>query len=100
MSDNGNPNDPMWQPREYGPARRSYGSGWGWLAGAVVVLALLAIVFGVSHGPTKTAMNESRPTAGNLAIPAPAARDANPARPGLTPPASTPAQTSPAAPAQ
>jgi hypothetical protein len=95
MSENGNP---MWQPGEYGPARRSYGSRWGWLAGALVVLALIAIVFGVSHGPTKTAMNEPRPTAGNLAIPAPAPQDANPAR--LTPPASNPAQTSPAAPAQ
>ena len=76
-----------------------YGSGWGWLAGAIVIVVLLAIVFGAGHGPTRTAMNENRPTAGNMAQP-PAATPANPALPGLTPPPANPAQTSPAAPAQ
>jgi hypothetical protein len=99
MSDYRNPNDPMWQGEEYEPAGRSYGSGWGWLAGAVVVVALIAIVFGAGHGPTRTAMNENRPTAGNLAAP-PAPTPVNPALPGLTPPPANPAQTSPATPAQ
>ena len=86
MSDFRNPNDPMWQGGDYRPAGRSYGSGWGWLAGAVVVIVLIAIVFGAGHGPTRTAMNQNRPTAGNLAAPpAPAPRAANPASPGLTP---------------
>ena len=64
MSDYRNPNDPMWQGGEYEPTGRSYGAGWGWLAGAVVVVILIAIVFGAGHGPTRTAMNENRPTAG------------------------------------
>ena len=42
MSDYRNPNDPMWQGGEYEPAGRSYGSGWGWLAGAVVIDVLRA----------------------------------------------------------
>ncbi|MGC1359442.1 MAG: hypothetical protein WA851_27315 [Xanthobacteraceae bacterium] len=96
MSDYRNPNDPMWQGGEYEPAGRSYGSGWGWLAGAVVIVVLIAIVFGAGHGPTRTAMNENRPPAGHMAPP-PAP---TPALPGLTPPPANPAQTSPAAPAQ
>ena len=52
MSDYRNPNDPMWQGGEYEPTGRSYGAGWGWLAGAVVVVILIAIVFGAGHGPT------------------------------------------------
>ena len=97
MSDYRNPNDPMWQGREYEPAGRSYGSGWAWVAGAAVVIVLIAIVFGAGHGPTRTAFNENRPTAGNLAAPPAVAPHAlNPANPGLTPPPANPAPTSPA----
>jgi hypothetical protein len=98
MSDYRNPNDPMWQGGDYEPAGRSYGSGWGWVAGAVVVVVLIAIVFGAGHGPTRTALNENRPTAGNLAAPPPAPRAVNPASPGLTPPPANPAPTSPTSP--
>jgi len=99
MSDYRNPNDPMWQGGEYEPAGRSYGSGWGWIAGAVVLVVLVAIIFGAGHGPTKTAFNENRP-AGTLAAPPPAPRAVNPAYPGLTPPPANPAPTSPTSPAQ
>jgi len=99
MSDYRNPNDPMWQSGDYEPAGRSYGSGWGWIAGAVVLVVLVAIIFGAGHGPTKTAMNENGPTAGNLAAP-PAPTPANPALPGLAAPPANPAPTSPTSPGQ
>ena len=99
MSDYRNPNDPMWQSGEYEPAGRSYGSGWAWIGGAVVLVVLVAIIFGAGHGPTKTAMNENRPTAGNLAAP-PTPAPADRALPGLTPPPANPAPTSPTSPAQ
>jgi hypothetical protein len=103
MSDYRNPNDPMWQGGEYEPAGRSYGSGWAWVAGAVVLVVLIAIVFGAGREPTKTAFNEHKPTAGNLApapAPTPAPRAMNPANPGLAPPPATTAPPSPTSPAQ
>ena len=99
MSDYRNPNDPMWQGGEYEPAGRSYGSGWGWIAGAVVLVVLVAIIFGAGRGPTKTAFNENRPT-GDLAAPPPAPGAVNPAYRGSTPPPANPAPTSPTAPGQ
>jgi hypothetical protein len=102
MSDYRNPNDPMWQGGEYEPAGRSNTSSWAWVAGAVVVVVLIAIVFGAGHGPTRTAYNENRPTAGNLAAPPPASAPhaMNPASPGLTPPPANPAPMTPTSPAQ
>ena len=85
MSDYRNPNDPMWQGGEYEPAGRSYGSGWGWIAGAMFLVIVLALAFGVGHEPSRVASNNAAPPQTT----APAAPSMLPGTlPGLTPPPS------------
>ncbi len=83
-----NPEDPFQPDTAYDPNVRSGNSAWGWVAAAVFVAIVLAVVFGMGHQPsqngTNTAMNQSKPPATTqMAPPAstPAPAPANPAPP-------------------
>jgi hypothetical protein len=75
MSDYRDPNDPMWRNTTYDPDTRGSGTSWGWIAAALFLVVVLAIVFGVKHEPTQTASNE----------PPASSRMTNPAAPPATP---------------
>src|SRR5215471_18494613 len=83
-----NPEDPFQRDTAYDPNVRSGNSAWGWIAAAVFVAIVLAVVFGMGRQPnqsgTNTAMNQSKPPAATQMAP--------PANP--TPPA-TPAPSNP-----
>jgi hypothetical protein len=95
-----NPEDPFQRDAAYDPSARSGNSAWGWVAAAVFVAIVLAVVFGMGHQPgqngTNTAANESRPPATTMAPPAGTATPtpANPAP--ATPAPATPAPNKPA----
>jgi hypothetical protein len=79
MSDYRDPNDPMYGNRGYEPADRT-GTSWGWIAGAVFLVIVLALAFGVGHEPTRVASNntsaqQAKPSEGQPSM-----------LPGLTPP--------------
>jgi hypothetical protein len=85
MSDYRDPNDPYGN-LGYEPADRRSG-GWGWIAGAVFLVIVLALAFGVSREPSRVASNESQPAATHTMPPA----TTNPGSlPGLTPPPAPP----------
>ena len=84
MSDYRDPNDPMYG--SYEPAGRT-SRGWGWIAGAVFLVIVLALAFGVSREPSRVASNDSQSAATHTMPPA----NTNPGSlPGLTPPAPAP----------
>lgn len=90
MSDYRNPNDPSWRDTPYDPNVRPANTAWGWIAGAVFLVVVLAIVFGIGHSPNagnnRVAVN-SPPPASTMA-PAPS----GPASPSFAPaPAPAPA---------
>ena len=96
-----NPEDPFQRDTAYDPNVRTSNSAWGWLAAAVFVAIVLAVVFGMGRQPgqngTNTASNEMRPPAATQMAP-PATKlspvtpsPANPASP-LTPAPSNNAQ--------
>src|SRR5262249_20150507 len=62
-----NPEDPFQRDAAYDPSARSGNAAWGWVAAAVFVAIVLAVVFGMGHQPgqngTNTAANETRPPA-------------------------------------
>jgi hypothetical protein len=84
-----NPEDPFQRDTAYDPNVRTGNSAWGWIAAAVFVAIVLAVVFGMGHQPgqngTNTASNEMRPPAATqMAPPAstkPSPAPANPAPP-------------------
>jgi hypothetical protein len=82
-----NPEDPFQRDTAYDPNVRTGNSAWGWVAAAVFVAIVLAVVFGMGHQPgqngTNTASNEMRP----------------PAATQMAPPASTKPSPAPANPA-
>jgi hypothetical protein len=78
MSDYRDPNDPMYRNMGYEPAERGTGTSWGWIAGAVFLVIVLALAFGVGHEPTRVASNHASPP--QTSAPAPNTM------PGLTPP--------------
>jgi hypothetical protein len=80
MSDYRDPNDPMYRNTAYEPAERSTGTSWGWIAGAVFLVIVLALAFGVGHEPSRVASNNAIPP--ETSAPAPSTM------PGLTPPPS------------
>ena len=95
MSDYRNPNDPLWRGAQYEPATSGNNVSWGWIAGALAIVILVALAFGVGHSPTETASNDVSPQANHVTPPPSAPRTINPAAPGLTPPPAqqnTPAQ--------
>ena len=89
MSDFRNPNDPL--RRDFGddPELRSRNATWGWIAAAVFIVLVLAVIFGVGRGSnpgdTNTAYN-SPPTASSPMTP-----HTNP----MSPPAGTPTPAAP-----
>jgi hypothetical protein len=83
MSDYRDPNDPMYGTTGYEPADRRDSSSWGWIAGAVFLVLVLGLAFGVGHEPSRVASNDlTPPHATTPATPSP--------MPGLTPPLQAP----------
>jgi len=84
-----NPEDPFQRDTAYDPNVRTGNSAWGWIAAAVFVAIVLAVVFGIGHQPgqngTNTASNEMRPPAATQMAPPvsnkPSPAPANPAPP-------------------
>ena len=97
MSDYRDPNDPMWRNTPYTADQRGYNATWGWVAGAVFLVIVLAIAFGVRNEPTHTASNDPAPSA--HVAPPPAINPASPANPSMARPAPVPAPTPGANPA-
>ena len=85
MSDYRDPNDPMYGNRGYEPADRT-STSWGWIDGAVFLVIVLALAFGVGHEPSRVASNNTAtPQATAPASPS----EGQPSKlPGLTPPPS------------
>jgi hypothetical protein len=79
-----NPEDPFQRDTAYDPNVRTGNSAWGWVAAAVFVAIVLAVVFGMGHQPgqngTNTAMNQSKPPAATQMAP-PASTTPSPATP-------------------
>ena len=79
-----NPEDPFQRDTAYDPNVRTGNSAWGWIAAAVFVAIVLAVVFGMGRQPgqngTNTASNETR----------------TPATTQMKPPATNPSPASPA----
>jgi hypothetical protein len=90
-----NPEDPFQRDTAYDPNVRTGNSAWGWVAAAVFVAIVLAVVFGMGHQPgqngTNTAMNQSKPPATTMAPPATT-------NPTTNPSPATPAPANPAPP--
>lgn len=80
MSDYRDPNDPMYGNTGYEPADRT-GTSWGWIAGAVFLVIVLGLAFGVGHEPSRVASNNTTP-------PQTTAPATPLTMPGLTPPPS------------
>ena len=81
------PNDPMNRDIGYEPAARGSGTAWGWIAGAVFLVIILAIALGVGREPSRVATNDTAaPAATRMAPPSNAVHPASPAAPGLAPP--------------
>jgi hypothetical protein len=94
MPDYRNPNDPFYRDeqvnRDMSVDTRSYNATWGWIAGALFLVVILAIAFGIGHEPTMTASNDTVPPASTRM--APPTTSPSPLNP-------TPAQPQPSAPA-
>jgi hypothetical protein len=85
MSDYRNPDDPSWRNAPYDPDGRSYNVTWGWIAGAVFLVVVLAIAFGIKHESNdRTASNDIAPPAATRLAPPPTAM--NPERTPMAPP--------------
>jgi hypothetical protein len=86
MSDFRDPNEQFFGNSGYGPPS---GNGWGWIVGAVFLVVVLGLAFGIGHQPTRVASND----VGNSPITTPAAPPSNPMTmpgPGLAPPTPAP----------
>jgi hypothetical protein len=96
MSDFNNLNDPFRRDFSDDPVTRSRNATWGWVAAAVFIVVVLAIVFGAGKrsGPadTNTAYN-TPPAASHMAPPI---TNPTPLVATPTPPATAPAPISPA----
>jgi hypothetical protein len=92
MTDYRNPNDPFYHDqlntrRDNDPDARSYNATWGWIAGALFLVVILAIAFGIGREPMQTASNDVHPSAPVQMVP--------PAGPKPVTPAPTPSQPVP-----
>jgi hypothetical protein len=94
MSDYRDPNDPLYGNPGCEPAERRTSTGWGWIAGAVFLVIVLAVAFGVGHEPTRVASNDTTQSAATRM--APPAGTMNPAAPSLVPGLAPPPATTPA----
>jgi hypothetical protein len=85
-----NPEDPFQRDTAYDPNVRTGNSAWGWIAAAVFVAIVLAVVFGMGRQPgqngTNTASNETR---------APATMQMKPPATNPSPASSAPASPAP-----
>lgn len=83
------PNNPMTGNIGYEPAERR-STGWGWIAGAVFLVIVLALAFGAGHesNNSRVASNSPTPPAAThpLTVGPTATSPAPPAAPGLAPP--------------
>jgi len=90
------PEDPFRRDDVYDPNVRSRNTAWGWIAAAVFLVVVLALLIGIGHHAgqpgTNTASNDSNPPATRMAPP-------TPAPPNVPPAAATPAPANPAPPA-
>jgi hypothetical protein len=90
-------NDPLRRDPIYDPDARAMNATWGWIAAAVFIVVVLAVAFGVGHGPNQSGTN----TASNDVTPPAATRMAPPLSPAAphaaTPAPITPTPNSPAA---
>jgi hypothetical protein len=93
MSDYRNPDDPLRRATRYDFDARRSNATWGWIAGAVVVVVVLAIVFGLGHAPNQAGTNKMA----NNTPPPPATQTA-PAPKGPANPAYSPAPLNPTKP--
>jgi len=93
-----NPEDPFQRDTAYDPNLRTGHSAWGWIAAAVFVAIVLAVVFGMGRQPgqngTSTASNETRAPATQMA-PAPTNPATNPS-PAMPAPANPAPPVTPA----
>src|SRR6516162_5850309 len=64
MSDYRDPNDRLYGSSGYEPADRR-NSSWGWIAGALFLVIVLALAFGVGHEPSRVASNDASQSAQN-----------------------------------
>ncbi len=88
MSDFRDRNDPFMRNSAYEPYARSGGSVWGWIAGAVFLVIVFGIAFGVRHEPGRLASNQIAPPPATHALPSMPPASTNPAPPmgpGLAP---------------
>src|SRR5579872_3455236 len=61
MSDYYNPNDPLSRGNQYDLDARNTNGTWGWVAGALFIVVVLAVVFGMRHEPNQLASNTAAP---------------------------------------
>jgi hypothetical protein len=96
MSEYRNTNDPMRRDTPYDLSSRDGMGSWGWAAGAVLVVILLALAFGIGHTPSQTGPTvAANNTPMNQQVPAPN----GPASPAYTPAPSNSANPTPLSPA-
>ena len=94
MSEYRNPNDPMGRDSPY-DLNASQGGAWAWIAGAILVVVLVALAFGINHTANNTGPNiaqNNTPTMNR-----PATEFPGPASRSFAPP-SAPVAPAPAAP--
>jgi hypothetical protein len=99
MSEYRNPNDPLGRNTPYDLNAGSDNTAWGWVAGAVFVVLLLALAFGIGHKPNQAGPN----TFANNTPPAtiqPAPAPSGPASSAYSPTPINPANPAPLSPTQ
>ena len=63
-------NDPPRREPAYDPDARVMNATWGWIAGAVFIVVVLAVAFGIGHEPnTQSASNNVTPPAATRMAP-------------------------------
>lgn len=96
MSEYRNANDPMRRDEPYDLNARGGGAS-GWIAGAVLVVILLALAFGVGHMPNQSGANRMANNTPMTTQPTPA--PSGPASSAYAPAPMNPANPTPANPA-
>jgi hypothetical protein len=95
MSEYRNPNDPLGRDSPYDLNARQ-GGAWTWIAGAVLVIILVAFAVGVRHAPNNAGPNMAANNTPTLNQPAP--QPSGPASRAFTPSPGGPTPTAPAKP--